>query len=60
MIYWELLLSFMQIGLFSIGGGYASMPLIQAQVVDKYHWPDHGGICGYHNDFTDDPGAGGN
>lgn len=38
MIYWELLLSFMQIGLFSIGGGYASMPLIQAQVVDKYHW----------------------
>ncbi len=38
MIYWELLLSFMQIGLFSIGGGYASMPLIQVQVVDKYHW----------------------
>ena len=38
MIYWELLWSFIQIGLFSIGGGYASMPLIQAQVVDKYHW----------------------
>lgn len=38
MIYWELLLSFMQIGLFSIGGGYASMPLIQAQVVEKHQW----------------------
>ncbi len=38
MIYWELLWSFIQIGLFSVGGGYASMPLIQAQVVDKYHW----------------------
>ena len=38
MIYWELLWSFIQIGLFSVGGGYASMPLIQAQVADKYHW----------------------
>lgn len=38
MIYWELLWSFIQIGLFSVGGGYASMPLIQAQVVDKHHW----------------------
>ena len=29
MIYVELLWSFFQIGLFSIGGGYAAMPLIQ-------------------------------
>ena len=34
MIYLELLWSFFQIGLFSIGGGYAAMPLIQNQVVD--------------------------
>jgi chromate transporter len=38
MIYWELFLAFLQIGAFSFGGGYAAMPLIQAQVVDKYHW----------------------
>ena len=38
MIYLELLLSFMQIGLFSIGGGYAAMPLIQNQVVDIHSW----------------------
>ena len=38
MIYLELLLSFMQIGLFSIGGGYAAMPLIQNQVVDLHPW----------------------
>ena len=25
-------------GLFCVGGGYASMPLIQASVVDGYHW----------------------
>lgn len=33
MIYWELFWSYFQIGLFSIGGGYAAMPLIQQQVV---------------------------
>jgi chromate transporter len=30
--------SFVQIGLFSIGGGYAAMPLIQSQAVDIHHW----------------------
>ena len=34
----ELFWSFFQIGLFSIGGGYAALPLIQAQVVDQYGW----------------------
>ncbi len=38
MIYWELLWSFFQIGLFSIGGGYAAMPLIQHQVVEVHSW----------------------
>ena len=34
MIYLELFLSFLQIGLFSFGGGYAAMPLIHGQVVN--------------------------
>ena len=38
MIYLQLFLSFLQIGLFSIGGGYAAMPLIQAQVVTAHGW----------------------
>ena len=38
MIYADLLWSFFQIGLFSIGGGYAAMPLIQHQVVDVHPW----------------------
>ena len=38
MIYLELFWSFFQIGLFSIGGGYAAMPLIQSQVVDLHEW----------------------
>ena len=38
MIYLQLFWSFFQIGLFSIGGGYAAMPFIQAQVVELHHW----------------------
>lgn len=38
MIYLELFWSFVQVGLFCVGGGYASMPLIQAQVIDVYGW----------------------
>ncbi len=38
MLYLELLWSFFQIGSFSIGGGYAAMPLIQHQVVDIHPW----------------------
>lgn len=38
MVYLELFLSFLQIGAFSFGGGYAAMPLIQHQVVDLHQW----------------------
>ena len=34
----DLFLCFVQVGLFSIGGGYAAMPLIQAQVVEQHPW----------------------
>lgn len=38
MILVTLFWSFFQIGLFSIGGGYAALPLIQNQVVDIHGW----------------------
>lgn len=38
MNYLKLFLSFLQIGLFSFGGGYAAMPLIQSQVVSLNGW----------------------
>ena len=38
MIYLKLLLSFIKVGTFSIGGGYAAIPLIQSQVVDINSW----------------------
>ena len=34
----ELFLSFLQIGLFSVGGGYAAIPLIQYQTVELHGW----------------------
>lgn len=46
MIYLKLFLSFLQIGLFSIGGGYAAMPLIQNQTVELHGWLTM-------NEFTD-------
>jgi len=38
MIYLQLFLSFLQIGALSFGGGYASMPLIEAQIVTSHGW----------------------
>ena len=38
MIYLELFWSFLQIGMFSFGGGLAALPLIQNQVVDIHGW----------------------
>ncbi|WP_218652837.1 chromate transporter [Paenibacillus sp. 79R4] len=35
---WQLLLAFLQIGLFSIGGGYVIIPFIQELAVEKYEW----------------------
>ena len=38
MIYLKLFWSFFQIGLFSFGGGYAAVPLIQSQIVETNQW----------------------
>ncbi|MDH6603630.1 chromate transporter [Bacilli bacterium PM5-9] len=38
MILFDLLISFIKIGLFSFGGGYAAIPLIQQEVVQNHHW----------------------
>lgn len=35
---WQLILAFLQVGAFSIGGGYAAMPLIKSLTVDTNAW----------------------
>lgn len=34
----NLFLTFFKIGAFTLGGGYAMIPIIEAEVVDKKHW----------------------
>jgi len=46
MIFLKLFLSFIQVGLFSVGGGYAAIPLIREQVVSINNWLTM-------NEFTD-------
>jgi len=38
MIYLKLFWSFFQVGLFSFGGGYAALPLIEEQVITQNQW----------------------
>ena len=38
MICMQLFLSFLKIGAFSFGGGYAALPLIQNEVIHIHHW----------------------
>ena len=38
MIYFKLFYVFFKVGLFSFGGGYAILPLMQHEVVDVYKW----------------------
>ena len=32
--------TFFKIGLFTLGGGYAMIPIIEKEVVDNYNWID--------------------
>lgn len=37
LLYW----TFFKIGLFTFGGGYAMLPILEREMVDKYHWTTH-------------------
>ena len=37
MIFWQLFIEFFKIGLFTIGGGYAMIPLVKEAVLN-YNW----------------------
>jgi chromate transporter len=37
-MYKSLFTTFFQIGMFTLGGGYAMIPIIEAEVVDKHKW----------------------
>lgn len=39
-IYWETFKTFFKIGIFTLGGGYAMIPLIEEEVVNRHKWVD--------------------
>jgi chromate transporter len=39
-LYWQLFYTFTKIGAFTIGGGYAMLPLIEKEVVERKKWMD--------------------
>lgn len=45
--YLELMQSFIKIGAFTFGGGYAMLPLLQKEIVDKHHWATEEEIMDY-------------
>ena len=47
-IYMELFVTFMKIGAFTFGGGYAMLPLIQKEVVEKKGWATEEEIMDYY------------
>lgn len=48
MIYWQLFSAWFRMGLFTFGGGYAMLPMIQKEVIDKYHWATEDEIMDYY------------
>ena len=37
-LYWESFKTFFKIGIFTLGGGYAMIPLIEEEVVNRHRW----------------------
>ncbi len=45
---WDLYLIWFKMGLFTFGGGYAMLPMIQKEVIDKHHWATEEEIMNYY------------
>ncbi len=45
---WDLYVSWFKMGLFTFGGGYAMLPMIQKEVIDRHHWATEDEIMDYY------------
>ena len=48
MLYLELFLSFAKIGVLTFGGGYAMLPIIQREIVEKKGWVSDAEVMDYY------------
>lgn len=55
-IFWKLFNVFFRIGFFTIGGGYAMLPMLQREVVEKYRWSTDEEIMDYYAIGQSTPG----
>ncbi len=55
-IYWELVITFFKMGLFTFGGGYAMLPLLQREVVEKKKWATEADLMDYYAIGQSTPG----
>ena len=53
----KLYISWFKIGLFTFGGGYAMIPMIQKEIVDKHRWVTAEDILNYYAISQCTPGA---
>ena len=47
-ILWELFASFARIGALTFGGGYAMIPLLEREIVDRHHWAAEEELMDYY------------
>ncbi len=45
---WQMFLAFARIGGLTFGGGYAMLPMLQKEVVEKYHWATEEELMDYY------------
>lgn len=55
-ILFDLYTTFAKIGLFTFGGGYAMLPLLESEVVDKKKWATHEEVLDYYAIGQSTPG----
>ena len=46
--YWDLFVSWFKMGLFTFGGGYAMLPMIQKEVIEKHGWATEDEVMDYY------------
>ena len=47
-IYLDIFLTFARVGAFTFGGGYAMLPILQREVVEKRRWVDEAEVMNYY------------
>ncbi|MBQ9685483.1 MAG: chromate transporter [Oscillospiraceae bacterium] len=46
--YWELFLAFARVGVMTFGGGYAMIPILEREIIDKHHWATSEELMDYY------------